>query len=330
MEKINVTTSRMGRSWNSYIASIYGILSSCGLWKEELWMLMGMTGMGFHFIVNDKTCPSSTTVYDWSDEHFQMMDRIGVDNDVFTLWIDPKLCTFRHVQNRAIARIKESIEKGFGVSVWAPTTLLEFGIISGFDEEEKVFFVQDCVNDETKPLLFSNLGFSEVPFLSYQIIYGKQEVELERIIRSSLTFGVTEWKSEFLINPHYARGKKAYEFLLHALEKKEYDYFGLSYLISVYDDSKTCLATYLKWISETIKEMSGIEEAGTLISQVSHLFHQLKKLVPFYPPDKIAKKITTAENLNDIIRQDLVGLITECKELENHAMKVIEKNLKYY
>ena len=62
----------------SYIQATYGVLKHTGLWNDEIWKMMGHTGMAFHFIVHKQACPSSVTIYDWTNEHLVMMDRIGV------------------------------------------------------------------------------------------------------------------------------------------------------------------------------------------------------------------------------------------------------------
>ena len=57
-----------GMTWTSYVAGVYGALTGAGWWKDEVWKLMGMTGIAFHFIMHETCCPSSVTVYDWMAE----------------------------------------------------------------------------------------------------------------------------------------------------------------------------------------------------------------------------------------------------------------------
>jgi len=326
MTKKIVDNVKLGSSWTTYLGSMFGVLSASNLWSDTIWKLAGMTGIAFHFIVHQKTCPSSVTVYDWVEEHYRMMDRIGVDSDVFSFWMDPKLNLYRNVQERAINRIRESLDRNMAVTVWTPTPILEFGIIKGYDDNEKVFFVEDCLGQCTEHLLYHNLGISEVACLFYQIVYDKIPVEQDRIIRSSLSFGVKEWKREQSFNPEYAKGKKAYDALLSAIEENVYDYFGLSYILAVYEDSKTCLTKYLKWIAETSKEISGMEEPSTLFNQVSGLFCKMKKLAPFVPPRPLSGE-TEKKKLSEQESKELLSLIKESKELESHAMKLIEKRI---
>ena len=325
MAKKLIENIQLGPTWTSYIGSMYGVLTASGLWKEDIWKLSGMSGMAFHFIIHQKTCPSSVTVYDWIEEHYQMMDRIGVDSDVVSYWMDPKLNLYRKTQERAIERIKESLDRDMAVTIWAPTPILEFGIIKGYDDSEKVFFVEDCTGQGTEHLLYHNLGLSEVACLFYQIVYSRIPIDEDRIIRSSLAYGVKEWKREQSLNPDYAKGKKAYDTLMNALESKEYDYFGLSYILAVYEDSKACLSKYMKWIVEETKYITGLEETSSLFNRISILFGKMTKLAPFVPPRPSSGEIK--KKLSDEETKELLSLIKESKELESHAMKLIEKRI---
>ena len=95
---------RMADNWTSYMAAVEGALRNAGLWDRETHNLMGMTGMGFQFIVHETCCPSSVTVYDWLDEHMTMMDRIGVHSQQAMGWMG--MNTFALAQRDAIAAIK--------------------------------------------------------------------------------------------------------------------------------------------------------------------------------------------------------------------------------
>jgi hypothetical protein len=150
---------------------------------------MGMTGIGFHFIVDKTACASSATVYEWVSEHFSAMDRIGIHSDFYSITDDPGLNTMGMMREDAVKRIKESIDNGIAVVIWAPTYVLEYGIILGYDDDDGVFFVESCMPQNPDPILYSNLGKSDVPMLSYQIFKGKVNVDREKIFRDSLQFG---------------------------------------------------------------------------------------------------------------------------------------------
>ena len=71
MDEIN--NIKMGMTWITYIGSVYGVVKTAGLWQEDVWQLLGTSGLAFHFIVHEMACPSSVTVYDWNDTHQQII-----------------------------------------------------------------------------------------------------------------------------------------------------------------------------------------------------------------------------------------------------------------
>ena len=230
MARKMIENVQMGMTWTSYIASVDGSLRAAGLWDGEVWKLMGLTGIGFHFIMHTQLCPSSVTVYEWTDDHLMALDRIGVLSEVYSI-MNIRMNTFAEQQKIAVERIKGSIDAGRPVVAWAPTAILEFGILYGYDDEDGVFFVKDCSGATGDPLLYENLGISEIPMLFYQTFSGKIEVDQEKVFRDSLQYGVSEWLKEFHVNPYYASGRKAYENFIRALEEAALMNFGLAYTL---------------------------------------------------------------------------------------------------
>lgn len=307
---------RMGMTWTSYIAAVDGVLRHAGLWKDEIYRLMGMTGTAFRFIVHDRICASSVTVYDWSEEHLTGMDRIGLFTDVHSV-SDISINTYEKQREAAVKRIKESIDSGMGVVVWAPTRLLEFGIIHGYDDEDGVFFVQECTGQPADPMLYENLGKSEVPMLSYQIFHHRMDVDTEKVYRDSLQYGVSQWNKEFHVDPHYASGRKGYQNMLAALEKRDFIDFGLAYLLAVYADSKKCVALYLDEIRKNSTQLKGLEKAVTLFDSVAERYERMCGLFPFSGSNGVG---CNADMSN---APAVLELLKECFVLEEEAMGII-------
>jgi hypothetical protein len=318
----NLENINNGYTWTSYISSAYGVLSAAGMWKDDVSKLMGMTGMAFHFIVHKTCCPSSVTVYDWVNEHWAMMDRVGVHSDVYQVCFDSRINTYELKQKDAVIRIKESIDRGIGVVVWAPSKILEFGVITGYDDEDRVFFVKDCTGQNVDPLLYQNLGKSDVPLLFHQIFKEKVEVDKAKVYRESLQFAVAEWNKEFHVNPDYSSGRKGYDNLLAALENDSFDTFGLGYIISVYLDARTNAAKYLRFLSDESKEFDGLDKAAALYEQIADRFGKMSGLYPFSGENGAG---STADRSR---APELLVLARECRTLEDEAMQLIAKALK--
>lgn len=302
-----------GNGCSTYLGSMAGILEAAGLWEGDFYKLAGMTGIAFHFIVHEQVCPSGVTVYDWQQEHFTMMDRIGVESEVFQYYYNHRLNTYDKVRQMAIQRIKESIDRGIGVVIWAPTPVLEFGIIYGYDDEDQVFFVKDCLgSDEVDPLLYENLGKAEVPILSYQIFYGKKDVDYNNIYMQSLDYAVKEWEKE---NTYYSSGRKGYDNLINALVKNDYNPFGLSYIVFSYSKAKECIANYLDFLKTQGSNYAELETAALLYQEIAKKYSNMERLIPFNGP---------GTTINKEVIPELKDIIEDALKLEEKAMTCIK------
>lgn len=324
MGKKIIEGADMRGTWTSYVAAAEACLRTADLWKGETWKAMGLSGMGFHFIVHKDLCPSSVTVYDWNYEHLAAMDRMGVHSESFGVMFDARDNTFAAARERAVGRIRESIDRGVPVLAWAPTPIPEFGVIKGYDDGDRVFFAEQCNGQPADPLLYDNLGkTSDVPILAYQVFYQRVPVEDERSVRQSLEFGLSEWNKEFHMDAaHYASGKKGYANFIAALEKGSFNPFGIGYLIAVYADSKGAVSRFLGWAADLPNGGKPLARAAKLYGQVSSAWAELGKLVPFQGPG--AKPVPPeGKTVSGALK-----LVKEACALEGEAMEEIAKLVK--
>ncbi len=316
--KAIIDNIEMGKTWTSYISAVDGVLKNAKMYDDEIWKLMGDTGMAFHFIIHKGICASSVTVYNWIEEHQSMIDRIGVQSSIKCIMDYTESKERETEKNTAIRDIKQSIDKGFAVIAWAPTPLLEFGIIHGYDDSDQVFFVKEVTGEEKDPMLYDNIGISDVPILYYQIIEEKIEIDENKIIQDSLKFGINQWRKEKHIDDYYSSGKKGYDYLIDALEMDKLNLTGLAYNIAVYNDSKQCLAKYINYING-IKTFSGkLDLAVKSYHAVSGIFKKTQGKIPF--PYK-------GEGLTTQTKESLIEDMKKCRTLEETAITEIEKLL---
>lgn len=144
MTKKVLENIQLGKTRTAYIASVDGVLRNAGLWQEETWKLMGLTGMAFRFIIHDQICPSSVTVYDWVRDHFAIVDRIGIYSEFFQVYNDAKLNTFAKVQEAAVSVIP------YCTLIWASLTFLIFLIKFFWIESFSRFFRFRCPGMEKR------------------------------------------------------------------------------------------------------------------------------------------------------------------------------------
>ncbi len=311
----------MGNTWTSFAGSVDGVLRAAGLWRDHLFKLMGMTGLAFHFIMHQSVCPSSLTVYDWLEEHVEMLTRIGIKSSAYQVWYGNNSQEFMDGQRQAIERIKASIGAGMAVIVWTPTPVLEFGIIYGYDDDDGVFIVKDCMNNESDPLLYTNLGRSSVPVLYYQLISESTVYDRRKTYRDSLNFAVREWNKQDHVDPAYASGRKAYDSLINALQKGDFDEFGLGYCLAVYADSKIQAARYLSFLSEDEDCLCTLKMASDHYYEVAGRYERMTALVPFSGCNGRGACVER-EHLPELIR-----LLQECQALEAQGMEIIEQTV---
>lgn len=313
---------RMGPTWTSYIAAAHGILKAAGMYDGEIHHLMGESGIGFHFIVHREACPSSVTVYDWTAEHLLAMDRLGVHTDVYSHPGNGALNTASLLRRDAVDRIRSSVDGGRAVLVWAPTPILEFGIIRGYDDADGVFFVVDCTNGDAEPLLYDNLGKSQVPILFYQVFREKARVEQAKIQRDSLAFGLSEWKKEWHVRPDYASGRKGYEHLVGLMKRRTWNEFGLAYLFAVYASAKRSIATYLDSVAGSSPAWKPLGEAASAYAEAAANFGSMSALHPF-----AGQNGTGGKKVDEKVVPDLIRLAEASLAAEEKAFTIVEKAL---
>ncbi len=305
---------QMGFSMTSYASAAYGCLKAAGLWQDDMVRFMGMTGLAFRFVMHYQTCPSSPTVYNWVTEQTMMMDRIGVHSDCYLASTNLHPNTQARIQEAAAARIRESIDRGVAVVAWAPSPMYEFGIINGYDDESRSYFVRDCTGRQEAVLPYDKLGISEIPELFYQIFHEKRSVDAEKAGLESLRYALGEWNKEHYPYAFCGSGRKAYEKLIAAVEKDDLNVFGLAYNLKVHNFSKRCAAEHLKYLTgfAAFKDLGG---AAELYGQVAAYYEKMSGLLPYG-----SNRDTFEKN-----RTELLAAMRDCLASEEEALLQIGK-----
>ncbi|RKN79203.1 hypothetical protein [Paenibacillus ginsengarvi] len=244
-ETLNIT---IAGTWSTYAGSMMSILNNCGMWDSDrsLADFMGMTGIAFQFIVHKACASSSVTAYDWESDHPSFLKRIGVKTD-FCFSV-PSQSDYQNVCKIAEKEIKDSIHAGRGVVLWGIDTG-EFGIVSGYDDDEKIFYVSGIGSSDgvtSSPILYSNLGrtFQPAPIMycHYPISYEPRKEH--DIFADSLTFYV-RYMRESNIRGDFDQGLAAYDYWIHAMNT-DFQPFGLRYITGVYTERKILTYQYFE------------------------------------------------------------------------------------
>lgn len=296
----------MKRESKSYIDSLYAILTAAGLFEGPKYRLSGLTGLAFKFTVHERLLPLSVSAYgQWINEHKPGMDNLGI----YTV-LDAgrtRHPTFRHYQQDAIEWVKDSLDRGVGVIYWIP----EFGVIDGYDDEDRVFFVQDGWSEEKQVILYENLGLNFTEFWYCQAVGGKVDIPRDTMILESLRRAVYDWDTPFktLPNTDIASGKLAYDFLIQALRGGEYDEGGAVYILDSYCYSREEICSYLH---ESRGIWAEIDEAAKRYEELSHTLPAIRGAI-------IEKNGSRRVDRSQL--EGLVGQLSAAKQLEDRAIE---------
>ncbi|MFC5650061.1 hypothetical protein ACFPYJ_13205 [Paenibacillus solisilvae] len=253
---------RMKRESKSYIDSLHAILTAADLFEGPKYMLAGLSGMAFKFSVHERLLHLSVTAYgQWIDEHGPAIANLGLytESDAGRT----RHPTFPYYQQEAVKWAKQSIDRGIGVLYWIP----EFGVIHGYDDDDRIFYVQDGWSNESIIVLYDNFGLNFTPFWYGQLFRGKVTLRLEEMVLESLRLAIHDWETphKTLPNTDIGSGRLAYTFLIQGLERGDYDAGGAVYILDSYLYSREEIARYLKevrWI------FPGLEQASRLYDEL--------------------------------------------------------------
>lgn len=313
-----IDAARMGETRTPYVAAADGALRAAGWWNDETWMLLGLTGFGFHVVADAGTCPSSPTAYDWSRLHRESVARLGIESICIECVGD--VGAFDERQAEAIAEIKRSLDRGVP-AVIRTFDYAEFAVVTGYDDADRVFHVIDITGDPD-PILFANLGKPHgSPFLFAQVFTERRAFDLAEAARASLEHGLASWNEEtwsFSYGSGYRVGRDAYRTLVEAVEKANSDPLGLRYVLLILADARAGLARYLQRLHDE-QLVAGIKPVADKYAQVVPLLQRVSELLPAKQPWE--------RPLDSGVLPEAASLLQRVADAEESAMKDIQRIL---
>ncbi|MGG4398486.1 hypothetical protein ABEX25_29880 [Paenibacillus thiaminolyticus] len=242
MLSIYLEQIQMKRESKSFTDSLYAILTAANGFAGPKYLLSGLSGMAFKFSVHEELLPLSVTAYgQWGSQHYAAIDNLGI----FTISDGGRTRhpSFRYYQQDAVQWVKESLDQGRGVIYWIP----EFGVIHGYDDEDRVFFIQDGWSADSHILLYDNFGLNVTPFWYCQVVGEQVAVDRSKQVLESLRLAIQEWETPYKTLPstEIGSGELAYDFLIRGLGDGDYDEYGAVYIIDSYIQSRREIRSYL-------------------------------------------------------------------------------------
>lgn len=254
---------QMKRESKSFIDALYAVTTAAGLFEGPKFMLSGLSGMAFKFTVHERLLPMSVTAYgQWSTEHRRAVDNLGIfllDDGGRT-----RHDSFGEYQRIAIDGVKQSLDRGLACIYWIP----EFGVIHGYDEDDRVFYVQDGWSGETQYVLYDNFGLNFTPFWDCTYIGERVKIPLEDAVLESLRLALEDWETPHKTLPDVSlgSGRLAYSFLILALKQGGFDSYGAVYILESYQTSRIEISAYLREVQAVLP---GLKEVRRLYDELA-------------------------------------------------------------
>lgn len=317
---VTLDTVRMGETYTPYIAAADGALRGAGWWDDETWMLLGLTGFGFHIVADPGTCPSSPTAYDWSKLHTEAMARLGIASRCVECVGNTEAFEARRLE--AVALIKESLDRGVP-AVIRTFDYAEFAIVTGYDDDDAVFFVMDFTRNPD-PILFPNLGKPHAsPMLFAQVFGQRSGFDFPVAARASLEHAVESWIGGDGWSPSYGSGyrvgREAYRTIIGAVEQPNSDPLGLRYILRILADARAGVAKYTARLRDQ-EILPGIEPIADRYVQVAPILERVSTLLPAKEPWE--------RPLEKSVLPEAASLLQRAADLEDAAVRDIEELLR--
>lgn len=304
----------LAKESRAYIDCLYSVLTAAGRFNGPKYMLSGMTGFAFIFSVHKELIVASTEMYGLRTVAHNALDILGYYSEVYGGLKTYQ--TFPLHQKMAIKRARESIEAGMGVIVWAPEKT-DFAVITGYDDEDGVFFYRDRHNRDMQVLLYSNLGRAEANFWMCQIIGESIEKDVKDIYLDSLEYAVDIWETPYIDEVVHSRalasGRKSYEYLEDGLSSPILNEAGTGRILYYNIIAREEAFRYLEAVKEELPECY---PAYLRYKELNEIYQWIKRLLPEQPIFLPGYKID---------RSKLPSLIGCCREAWKTEEKAVDE-----
>lgn len=303
----------IGDTETPYVRAAEGALRAAGMWEDEPWMLLGLSGLGFHLIADPGTCPSSPTAYPWTQVHTEAMQRIGVSSRCIQ-------CNdsdgFEPARAQAVELAKEALDRGVPC-VFKTFEYAEFGILTGYDESDEVFLVSE-ITGSADPVLFSNLGRPHgYPSLFVQVFDKRGELDLEAAAADSFRYAEECWNARAWPTDGYNVGAEAYRTLIAAVDSAETDPLGLRYILKILADARTGVAAYVRRLHDELV----LPDLGAPAERYEKAAARLTRAAELLPAEAPWER-----PLDRTVTPEASKLLSEAADLEAEALGFLKRS----
>lgn len=307
------------KTWTSAAAAIHGAIKYTDKKHLDLVDVMGLTGHAFRINIDPKEINAAgPTALPGGYITRKNLCNLGFTSNLG----DAEVPVPPDKLVQTIALIQESIDRGIPAIVF-DLFIPEFGLIYGYDDEEKVFHAKDSSKDgkvtyeefaDARGVLYTTTVGESLPHSKYEML----RMSLDTILDHAHG---REWQHIF--EGKFVIGLKAYDAWIDVMEKRCADANGNAFNIQVVSDAREFAAKFLhnltiKWngtniVERGVRKFAG--EAAKHYEEVALAFTELRELFPFPHGGDPSKK----ENAERAIE-----LLKKAKEAEEKGVKQLE------
>ncbi|MBD3922270.1 hypothetical protein H8B09_26175 [Paenibacillus sp. PR3] len=281
------TRTRDDFTWskNTDTSAIHSMIQYTNKAGMSLIDVMGYTAHAFRIIIDREAVEvGSYSAFNWPLYHAQQLNNLGFM--VQTLGRPSHIPPTPEELEEAIASIQTSLDRGVPALSW-DLFIPEWGLIYGYDDENKVLRCRDVRKDGDLP--YEKLGRGEVTEMYVLTITGSHPVDKRTMLKGALQMAATHAKYVEVEDESHRVGLDAYDAWIEAFTKRTVDPFGNAVNSGKVWDTRAFAAEFLlelslNWEGETLQDdrlRMLAKEAAEQYGEIAERLVEMRDMFPF-------------------------------------------------
>ncbi|WP_028612060.1 hypothetical protein [Paenibacillus harenae] len=249
--------------------------------------VMGYTAHAFRIIIDREAVEvGSYSAFDWPLHHAEQLQNLGFA--VQTAGKPNHIPPTSEELEEALGYIQTSLDKGVPALSW-DLFIPEWGVIYGYDDENKVLRCRDVRKDGDLP--YEKLGRGEVTEMYVLTITGSYPVDKRSMLKGALKLAVKHAYRQSFESEHasHRNGLAAYDAWIEAFTKRTVDPFGNGVNTGKVWDTREFAAQFLLELSQNWEGSSPQDdrlrtlalEASEQYAAVAERLGEMRDMFPF-------------------------------------------------
>jgi len=261
--------------------------------------IVASSGFAFRMWVAADLCPSAMSIWEFAKQPEWVANGGLVCDYTERMWGQDNMEEVR--REAAIRQIKSAIDNGMAAVAW-DISGCEWGIITGYDDEEKILYTLKIDGNEDQ-ITYDKMGKLEIPILSVLTVSNKNDKSVEQIVADTKKLAVSHLRGEEWCEN--AKGMGAYDTLCSFISEKftPDDAWQLEYYLGTY--------AALKWYAWQFFDKHDEKECAEIFGRVYKAWQAAFDIV---------KNGGVANESN---KQKMIELLVDAKKSEEKFMQFV-------